>query len=79
MKYDIDKFTNEKKIKHPSPLDKICKVDEDSKPPIANQAPSKPLFQPISNKYKDNVDPTKNLRRSDRVKKKRKRKIWKIT
>ena len=72
MIYENDEFTDEKKMKHPKPPDKICKVDEDSKPEIASQAPSKPLFQPISNKYKDNVDPTKNLCCSNRVKKKKK-------
>ena len=72
MIYENDKFTDEKKIKHPKPPDKICKVDEDSKPEIASQALSKPLFQPISNKYKDNVDPTKNLRCFNRVKRKTK-------
>ena len=72
MKYNNDEFLDKKKIKHLSLPDKICKVDKDSKPSIASQAPSKPLFQPISNKYKDNVDPTKNLRCSNRVKKKKK-------
>ena len=72
MIYENDKFTDEKKIKHPTTLEKTCDVDKDSKPEIASQAPSKLPFQPISNKYKDNVDPTKNLCRSKRVKKKKK-------
>ena len=72
MLFENDKFTDEKKIKHPTTPEKTCEVDEDSKPEIASQAPSKLPFQPISNKYKDNVDPTKNLRRSNRVKKKKK-------
>ena len=72
MIYEDDKLTDEKKIKHPKTPDKTCEVDKDSKPEIASQALSKLLFQPISNKYKDNVDPTKNLRRSDRVKEKKK-------
>ena len=72
MLFENDKFTDEKKIKHPTTPEKTCEVDKDGKPEIASQAPSKLPFQPISNKYKDNVDPTKNLRRSKRVKKKKK-------
>ena len=65
---------DEKKIKHPTTQEKTCDVDEDGKPESANQAPSKPPFQPLSNKYEDNVDPTKDLRRSKRVKEKTKKK-----
>ena len=71
MLFENDKFTDEKKIKHPITLNKTCEVDKDGKPEIASQAPSKSPFQPISNKYKDNVDPTKNLHRSKQFKKKR--------
>ena len=68
--FENDKFTDEKKIKHPTTPKKTCDADKDGKPEIASQTPSKSPFQPISNKYKDNVDPTKNLCCSKRVKKK---------
>ena len=74
MIYENDKFPDEKKIKHPPTQKETCDVDEDGKPESANQAPSKPTFQPLSNKYEDNVDPTKGLRRSKRVKEKTKKK-----
>ena len=73
MLFENDKFTDEKKIKHPTTQEKTCDVDEDGKPESANQAPLKPPFQPLSNKYEDNVDPTKDLRRSTRVKEKTKK------
>jgi len=72
MIYENDKFTDEKKIKHPITQEKTCDVDKDSKPESANQALSKPPFQPLSNKYEDNVDPTKDLRCSKQIKKKKK-------
>ena len=78
MLFEYDKFTDEKKIKHPTTQEKTCDIDEDGKPESANQAPSKPPFQPLSNKYEDNVDPTKDLRCSKRIKKKTKRKMQKI-
>ena len=72
MLFENDKFTDEKKIKHPTAQKKTCDVDEDSKPESASQAPSKLPFQPLSNKYEDNVDPTKDLCRSTQIKEKKK-------
>ena len=68
MTFENDKFMDEKKIKHPTTPDKTCEVDEDDKPEIASQAPSKSPFQPISNKYKDNIDPTKPFQESQKEK-----------
>ena len=72
MLFENDKFTDEKKIKHPTTPAETSEVDADDKPESASQAPLKSLFQPISNKYEDNVDPTKDLRRSKQIKEKKK-------
>ena len=72
MLFENDKFTDEKKIKHPTAPAETSEVDADGKPESASQAPSKSLFQPISNKYEDNVDQTKDLRCLKRLNKKKK-------
>ena len=72
MMFENDKFTDEEITKHPTTPDKTCEVDKDGKPEIASQALSKLPSQLIFNKYKDNVDPTKNLCCSNRVKEKKK-------